>query len=79
MPAPQPWPVAQYLDTHLGKVVRITKDGAPAPGNPFIGKPGALPEIWAYRLAQSGRTGLCARTANCMRSSMARAAATSST
>ena len=45
-----PWPVAQYLDTHLGKVVRITKDGKPAPGNPFIGKPGALPEIWAIGL-----------------------------
>jgi len=44
---PRPWPVAQYLDTHLGKVIRITKDGAPAPGNPFIGTPGALPEIWA--------------------------------
>ena len=42
-----PWPVAQYLDTHLGKVIRITKDGKPAPGNPFIGKKGALPEIWA--------------------------------
>ena len=46
----RPWPVAQYLDTHLGKVVRITKDGKPAPGNPFIGKPGALPEIWAIGL-----------------------------
>jgi glucose/arabinose dehydrogenase len=45
---PRPWPVAQYLDTHLGKVIRITKDGAPAPGNPFIARPGALPEIWAY-------------------------------
>ena len=44
---PRPWPVAQYLDTHLGKIIRITKDGAPAPGNPFIGTPGALPEIWA--------------------------------
>jgi glucose/arabinose dehydrogenase len=43
----RPWPVAQYLDTHLGKVIRITKDGAPAPGNPFAGQPGALPEIWA--------------------------------
>jgi len=43
----RPWPVAQYLDTHLGKVLRITKDGAPAPGNPFTGQKGALPEIWA--------------------------------
>ncbi len=39
---------AQQLDNHLGKVVRLTKDGAPAPGNPFIGRPGALPEIWSY-------------------------------
>ena len=46
----RPWPVAQYLDTHLGKVLRITKDGKPAPGNPYIGKPGALPEIWAIGL-----------------------------
>jgi len=43
-----PWDVAQRLDTHLGKVLRITPDGAPAPDNPFIGKPGVLPEIWAY-------------------------------
>ncbi len=39
---------AQRLDNHQGKVVRITKDGAPAPGNPFAGRPGALPEIWSY-------------------------------
>ena len=39
---------AQQLDNHLGKVVRITKDGAPAPGNPFIGRDSALPEIWSY-------------------------------
>ncbi len=46
----RPWAVAQYNDTHLGKVLRITKDGAPAPGNPFIGVKGALPEIWAIGL-----------------------------
>jgi glucose/arabinose dehydrogenase len=43
-----PWEVAQKLDNHLGKVLHITPDGAPAPDNPFIGKPGVLPEIWAY-------------------------------
>jgi glucose/arabinose dehydrogenase len=42
-----PWDVAQRLDTDLGKIIHITADGAPAPGNPFIGKSGALPEIWA--------------------------------
>ncbi len=39
---------AQKLDNHLGKVVRITKDGAPAPGNPFVSQAGALPEIWSF-------------------------------
>jgi len=43
-----PWDVAQRLDTDLGKIIHITAEGAPAPDNPFIGKPGALPEIWAY-------------------------------
>lgn len=39
---------AQKLDRGLGKVIRIRTDGAPAAGNPFIGKPGALPEIYSY-------------------------------
>jgi glucose/arabinose dehydrogenase len=39
---------AQKLDNHLGKVVRLTPDGAPAPGNPWIGRAGARPEIWSY-------------------------------
>lgn len=42
-----PWDVAQRMDTHLGKIIHITPDGAPAPDNPFLGKPGVLPEIWA--------------------------------
>ena len=42
-----PWDVAQRMDTHLGKIVHITQDGAPAPDNPFLGQPGVLPEIWA--------------------------------
>ncbi len=43
-----PWDVAQKLDNHLGKIVHITADGAAAPGNPFVGRAGALPEIWSY-------------------------------
>lgn len=41
-------PAAQDLSTHLGKVVRIDRDGAPWPGNPFLGLAGALPEIWSW-------------------------------
>jgi aldose sugar dehydrogenase len=41
---------AQKLDNHIGKIVRITPDGAVPPGNPFVDRPGALPEIWAYGL-----------------------------
>ena len=39
---------AQTLDNHLGKVVRVRKDGSVPPDNPFVKKPGALPEIWSY-------------------------------
>ena len=55
--AAPPWDIAQRLNNHLGKVIRITKDGAPAPGNPFIGKPDAMPEIWTYGMrSQEGLT-----------------------
>ncbi len=41
---------AQLLEAGPGKVFKITPDGKPAPGNPFIGKSGAMPEIYAYGL-----------------------------
>ncbi len=39
---------AQDLDSHFGKVVRIRPDGSVPPDNPFVNRPGALPEIWSY-------------------------------
>ncbi|MDB5869479.1 MAG: glucose sorbosone dehydrogenase [Polaromonas sp.] len=39
---------AQKLDNHHGKIVRINKDGSVPPDNPFVGRAGALPEIWSY-------------------------------
>jgi aldose sugar dehydrogenase len=46
---------AQLLSSGLGKIFKITKEGKPAPGNPFINREGAMPEIYAYgiRNAQS--------------------------
>lgn len=38
---------AQTLDNHLGKVIRINKDGSAPADNPFTKTPGALPEIWS--------------------------------
>jgi glucose/arabinose dehydrogenase len=38
---------AQDVGNHLGKVVRIARDGSVPPDNPMIGRPGARPEIWS--------------------------------
>ncbi|HKG93603.1 MAG TPA: PQQ-dependent sugar dehydrogenase [Gemmatimonadaceae bacterium] len=40
--------LAQQLSNHYGKVVRLHDDGRVPRDNPFVGRPGALPEIWSY-------------------------------
>lgn len=40
--------LAQDLSSLGGKVLRITPEGKPAPGNPFLNRPGARPEIYSY-------------------------------
>lgn len=39
---------AQQLNSNLGKIFRLTKEGKAAPGNPFENENNANPEIYAY-------------------------------
>jgi aldose sugar dehydrogenase len=39
---------AQNLKQHLGKIVRLNRDGTVPPNNPFVGSNAAQPEIWSY-------------------------------
>ncbi|MEN9775573.1 MAG: hypothetical protein RL322_2643 [Pseudomonadota bacterium] len=39
---------AQRLDNHLGKLVRLRKDGSVPADNPFVARPGVRPEILSY-------------------------------
>ncbi len=39
---------AQKLDDLAGKILRIEADGRVPADNPFVGRPNARPEIWAY-------------------------------
>jgi glucose/arabinose dehydrogenase len=41
-------PQAQDLKSALGKIIRITKDGQPASGNPFLNNSSARPELYSY-------------------------------
>jgi glucose/arabinose dehydrogenase len=57
--AGDPWGNGQSLDTLLGKLLRIDVDAGepyaiPA-DNPFVGRDGARPEIWAYGLRNPWR------------------------
>lgn len=40
-------PLAQSVSAALGKIVRITTNGLPAPGNPTFSGSGALPELYS--------------------------------
>ena len=39
---------AQDLKSHLGKVIRINRDGTVPADNPFVGRADAKPEIWSH-------------------------------
>jgi glucose/arabinose dehydrogenase len=41
------WPQPQQLDSDMGKVLRINADGSIPKDNPFVGREGARPEIYA--------------------------------
>ncbi len=45
---PEPRQYAQNLDATLGKVVRLTMAGQPAPGNPWLKAGGVRAQIWSY-------------------------------
>lgn len=40
--------MAQDLTNHTGTIIRIRTDGSVPEDNPFVGVPGARPEIWSY-------------------------------
>ena len=39
---------AQNLGNHIGKIVRLRRDGSAPPDNPFVNRNDAKPEIWSY-------------------------------
>ena len=43
-------PEVQRLDSAVGKILRIDRDGRPLPDNPYAATPGALGSIWALGL-----------------------------
>jgi glucose/arabinose dehydrogenase len=41
-------PLVQDLTTHIGKVIRLERDGSVPADNPFVGRDGVLPEVFSF-------------------------------
>jgi len=52
----------QQNETTIGKVLHLTPEGKPVPGNPFLGKPGYAPEV--YSMGHRSPEGLAINPAN---------------
>jgi glucose/arabinose dehydrogenase len=56
------WPQPQLLDSNMGKVLRINTDGSVPRDNPFVNRPGARPEIYAYGIRDDQGVAIHPRT-----------------
>jgi glucose/arabinose dehydrogenase len=56
------WPQPQQLDSDMGKVLRINTDGSIPKDNPFVGRAGARPEIFALGTRDIGGVAIHPRT-----------------
>ena len=52
---------AQALDSHLGKILRLTRDGAAPPDNPFVARDGCVAGDLELRPSQPAGTGARSR------------------
>jgi glucose/arabinose dehydrogenase len=63
------WPQPQQLDSDMGKVLHINADGSIPRDNPFVGRAGAQPEIYALGLREDQGLAIDPRTGNLWASS----------
>jgi aldose sugar dehydrogenase len=56
------WPQAQQLDSNMGKVLRINPDGSIPKDNPFVGRTGVHPEIFALGIRDDQGVAIQPRT-----------------
>jgi glucose/arabinose dehydrogenase len=56
------WPQAQQLDSNMGKVLRINPDGSIPKDNPFVGRTGVHPEVFALGIRDDQGVAIHPRT-----------------